>query len=213
MPATILTHPRLDADTATRASLSERLADLLAHEELLRWQVAPEAEADYWRLFGDLETAQVAARGSGAARRAARRTASRRQDAETRRAQAPLPETGRRAFVATHRRLVRCLHPQLDRDAGCRGYLWAMVRRACRDGDLVRLRECEAAIRDEADTVAPLPETVLRSALADAQGRIRRLEAQFPLNLRAWLSDPDWVAERRAALRRRLPETACRVRG
>lgn len=207
MSATILMHPRLEAaDTETRERLTEHLTDLLAHEELLLWHAAPEAEATYWRLFGDLETGQATPRGNGATRRVARRTVSRIRAAQARRERPPLSAPARREFLAIHRRLVRRLHPQLDHHAANRGYLWSMVRRACRDGDLVRLRECEAVIRDEGSPAKVLTEHALSVVLADARMRIRRLEQHFPLNLRTCMADPEWVAGRRAALRRRLPE-------
>lgn len=205
MPATILMHPRLDADAGTREQLTERLADLLAHEQLLRWQAVPESEANYWRLFGDLETGQAIPRAGGVEQRAARRTQACMQEARVRRARPSLAGDARAEFIARHRYLVRRLHPHFDEQAASRAHLWAMVRRACRDGDLIQLRECAAAVDTEEGRSAGLPEPALRSALRGAQARIRRLECHFPLNLRDAMADPEWVANRRAALRRRLP--------
>lgn len=199
MPATILMHPRLDSDAVTRERLTEHLADLLAHEELLRWQAVPESEAAYWRLFGDLETGQATP--------LARRTQMCRQQAQARRAQPPLSEDARREFTALHRHLVRQLHPHLDQDAASRLHLWPMVQRACRDGDLVQLRACDAALAQYAEP-AGLSEPGLRGALSAAQTRIRRLERHFPLNLRHCMADPEWVAARRDGLRQRLPAEA-----
>lgn len=206
MPATILLHPGLQANAANCERLTERLADLLAREELLRWQTAPEVEALYWQLFGDLETRQPTTCVDGAAWRARRRITARVRDAQAHHARRSLSATERAEFIHCHRRLVRLLHPLLDQQVPGRTYLWKMVRRACRDGDLRRLRECDVAAGDRDQVAAVgLSAPALRRALAEVQVRLSRLEGHFPLNLRERLADPRWVAARRQALRGRLP--------
>lgn len=145
------------------------------------------------------------------ARRPQRRCAALRAALDTPPQRVAVPPADAELSAAL-RRVLRCLHPDVRGEAG-EAYerYWPQVVADFRAGRTAALR---ALAEDLEAGMSPLSacggpafeheELRLRRAVETCRQRLRDMEARRPLQLRACLTDPAWIAREHAALTRRV---------